>query len=119
MDFAFGGLVCSFDVWSCIYFDLDFVVPYSWAKVQTKKIPARQCYLDDLCCLFLSHSLEKRLEFCRMEISVLNFMQRSHKSYINLSSSKLARPPLSNTTVRDADLLVVQRVNLHCIHTFF
>ena len=67
----------------------------------------------------LSHSVEKKLEVCRMEISVLNFMQRSHKSYINLSSSKLARTPLSNTTVRDADFLVGPRVNLHCIHTTF
>ena len=64
-----------------------------------------------VCCLFLSHSVEKKLEVCRMEISVLNFMQRSHKSYINLSSRKLARTPLSNTTVRDADFLVGTRVN--------
>lgn len=59
------------------------------------------------------------LRVCRMEISVLNFMQRSHKSYINVSSSKLARTPLSNTTVRDADFLVGPTVNLHCIHTTF
>ena len=32
----------------------------------------------------LSHSVEKRLEFCRMEISVLNFMHRSNKSYISI-----------------------------------
>ena len=115
MDFAFGGHVCSFDVWSCIYFDLYFVAPYLWAKVQIQKIPVRRCYLDDLCCLFLSHSVEKKLEVCRMEISVLNFMQRSHKSYINLSSRKLARTPLSNTTVRDADFLVGQE--LIALHT--
>ena len=63
--------------------------------------------------------MEKKLEVCRMEMSVLNFMQRSHKSYINLSSSKLARTPLSKTTVRDADFLACPRVNSHCIHTTF